>query len=254
MTTNDQSKPQVALIVGGGPGISASCARLFCANGMRVAIAARRPDKPELVSLAADYDVTNYRCDASDPESVGKLFGTVQVDLGTPTLVVHNIDGRMRDIFRKGVAEADPALVHEVLPARGEKGADNPESKPHRHMRGGVADLGHGCHHQQRLRGDHPDDHHQERADGDLKPDEVEGPFDIEHHRALGALGSFGRDDQVEQGQQSREADPLRQCCHRDRQHHHRAARRIGRIEVAEELGELADAVGGNQDDCFRSM
>lgn len=115
MTTNDQSKPQVALIVGGGPGISASCARLFCANGMRVAVAARRPDKPELASLAADYDVTNYRCDASDPESVGKLFGTVQVDLGTPTLVVHNIDGRMRDIFRKGIAEVDPGLVYEVM-------------------------------------------------------------------------------------------------------------------------------------------
>jgi len=38
----------VALIVGGGPGISASCARLFAANGMKVAIAARSPDKPVL--------------------------------------------------------------------------------------------------------------------------------------------------------------------------------------------------------------
>ena len=33
----------VALIVGGGPGISSSCARLFAKEGMRVAIAARNP-------------------------------------------------------------------------------------------------------------------------------------------------------------------------------------------------------------------
>lgn len=105
----------VALIVGGGPGISASCARLFCANGMRVAIAARNPDKAALTALAAELDVRNYGCDAADPDAVESLFKSVEADLGSPTLVVHNIDGRMRDIFRKGIAEADPALVQEVL-------------------------------------------------------------------------------------------------------------------------------------------
>ena len=39
---------EVALIVGGGPGVSASCARLFSHEGMKVAIAARNPDKPHL--------------------------------------------------------------------------------------------------------------------------------------------------------------------------------------------------------------
>ena len=43
---------EVALIVGGGPGISASCARLFADEGMRVAVAARNPDKPVLEKLA----------------------------------------------------------------------------------------------------------------------------------------------------------------------------------------------------------
>ncbi len=37
--------PEVALVVGSGPGISASCARLFSAQGMRVAVAARTPEK-----------------------------------------------------------------------------------------------------------------------------------------------------------------------------------------------------------------
>ena len=49
MTQSDQRDAQpsdqdVALIVGGGPGISSSCARLFAKNGMRVAIAARNAD------------------------------------------------------------------------------------------------------------------------------------------------------------------------------------------------------------------
>ena len=37
------SVQDVALIVGGGPGISSSCARLFAENGMRVGVAARNP-------------------------------------------------------------------------------------------------------------------------------------------------------------------------------------------------------------------
>ena len=39
---------EVALIVGGGPGVSASCARLFVAEGMKVAIAARSPEKESM--------------------------------------------------------------------------------------------------------------------------------------------------------------------------------------------------------------
>ena len=36
-------------------------------------------------------------------------------DLGPPRLVVHNIDGRTREIFRKSITEADPELVRQVL-------------------------------------------------------------------------------------------------------------------------------------------
>ena len=111
----DSTPAEVALIVGGGPGISASCARLFSRDGMRVAIAARSPDKQVLKDLAAEFGVRNYACDAADGEAVAGLFESVTADLGAPRLVVHNIDGRMRDIFRKRITEADPALVREVL-------------------------------------------------------------------------------------------------------------------------------------------
>ena len=109
------SKAEVALIVGGGPGISASCARLFAAEGMGVAVAARTPDKPVLMELEKDHGVRRYGCDAADPGAVAALFDSVSKDLGVPRLVVHNIDGRMRDIFRKSITDADPALVLEVL-------------------------------------------------------------------------------------------------------------------------------------------
>jgi NAD(P)-dependent dehydrogenase (short-subunit alcohol dehydrogenase family) len=106
---------EVALIVGGGPGISFSCARLFAKNGMRVGIAARNPDKPVLEQLEKGHGARLYGCDASDPLAVELLFQNVVRDLGAPTLVVHNIDGRVAGIFRKGIAEADPGMVLETL-------------------------------------------------------------------------------------------------------------------------------------------
>src|SRR6266436_1299335 len=102
------SKENVALIVGGGPGISSSCARLFAANGMSVGVAARNPDKSVLQNLEKTHDVRRYACDASEAAAVELLFQNVVRDLGTPTLVVHNIDGRVAGIFRKGITEAEP--------------------------------------------------------------------------------------------------------------------------------------------------
>jgi NAD(P)-dependent dehydrogenase (short-subunit alcohol dehydrogenase family) len=108
-------QPESALIVGGGPGISASCARLFAREGMRVAVAARDPDKPVLKQLDDTNAVARYRCDAADPASVNDLFGSVASDLGALKLVVHNIDGRVADIFRKEITEADPELALQTL-------------------------------------------------------------------------------------------------------------------------------------------
>ena len=106
---------EVALIVGGGPGISASCARLFAKSGMRVAVAARDPNKPVLLELEKAHGVRRYACDASAPAELEVLFESLGRDLGTPRLVVHNIDGRVAGIFRKTITEADPAMALETL-------------------------------------------------------------------------------------------------------------------------------------------
>ena len=106
---------EVALIVGGGPGVSASCARLFVAEGMKVAIAARSPEKESMQKLSKELGVLCIRCDASIPEEVSALFDEVKSKLGAPNLVVHNIDGRSPDIFRKTITEADPELALSTL-------------------------------------------------------------------------------------------------------------------------------------------
>jgi len=109
------SVQDVALIVGGGPGISSSCARLFAESGMRVGVAARNPEKAVLETLEKTLGVRRYACDATEPAAVAQLFANVVQDIGTPRLVVHNIDGRVPGIFRKSVIEADPVMAFETL-------------------------------------------------------------------------------------------------------------------------------------------
>jgi NAD(P)-dependent dehydrogenase (short-subunit alcohol dehydrogenase family) len=115
MTNPETPVQDVALIVGGGPGISASCARLFANEGMRVAVAARTPDKPVLQALEKSHGVRRYACDASDPAAVELLFDSVAGELGEPTLVVHNIDGRVAGIFRKPLAEVEPGMAFDTV-------------------------------------------------------------------------------------------------------------------------------------------
>ncbi|MEM7078318.1 MAG: SDR family oxidoreductase [Pseudomonadota bacterium] len=112
---NEDLSGQVALIIGGGPGISASCARLFADQGMQVAVAARNPDKTVLQKLSETHGTERFACDAADPEGVAALFDNVSAKLGTPKLVVHNIDGRVPEIFRKGITEAEPEVVLNTL-------------------------------------------------------------------------------------------------------------------------------------------
>jgi NAD(P)-dependent dehydrogenase (short-subunit alcohol dehydrogenase family) len=127
------NKDQVALIVGGGPGVSASCAKLFASVGMKVAVAARTPTKPVLQvslepvrnheslliyrfqALVAETGCRLYTCDASNPAAVKDLFVSVTKDLGTPDLVVHNIDGRPLNSLRVDFPQVDPANVLETL-------------------------------------------------------------------------------------------------------------------------------------------
>src|SRR3979490_1262477 len=86
-----------ALIVGAGEGISASLARLFAKEGLRVALAARRTEK--LGALCSDTGARAFPCNAADPDEIERLFGAVERDLASPDVVVYNASARARGAF-----------------------------------------------------------------------------------------------------------------------------------------------------------
>lgn len=104
------AKQETALIVGAGRGLSASLARLFAAEGMRVALAARNTEK--LSGLAAGTGAKAYVCDAADPASVDALFESVTADIGAPDIVVYNASNRGG---RGPVTTLDPEAVRNAL-------------------------------------------------------------------------------------------------------------------------------------------
>jgi len=103
------AQQEIALIVGSGPGLSASLARLFKTEGMRVALAARNVEK--LDGLIKEIDGRAYTCDASNPTDVKNLFQSVNQDLGDPNLVVYNASGRVRG----PITELDPDAVRQTI-------------------------------------------------------------------------------------------------------------------------------------------
>lgn len=100
---------ETALIVGAGSGLSAALARLFAKEGMRVALAARRPDK--LAPLVAETGARAYGCDASRHEEVARLFAALAAELGAPDLVVYNPSYRSRG----AITELEPGEVLQSL-------------------------------------------------------------------------------------------------------------------------------------------
>ncbi len=99
-----------ALIVGAGDGLSASLARLFAAEGIRVGLAARNVDK--LGDLAAGIGAATATCDASDADQVETLFATMDERLGgPPDIVVYNASARSRG----HLIELDPPAVAKAL-------------------------------------------------------------------------------------------------------------------------------------------
>jgi NAD(P)-dependent dehydrogenase (short-subunit alcohol dehydrogenase family) len=100
---------ETALIVGAGRGLSASLARLFAAEGLRVALAAR--DAEKLSPLCAETGAKAFACDAVDPDQVARLFSAVEAAIGAPDVVVYNASARARG----PVAELVPAEVERAI-------------------------------------------------------------------------------------------------------------------------------------------
>lgn len=100
---------KTALIVGAGPGISASLTRALRREGLAVAMAARDPGK--LDGLVRETGAVPFAVDAADPASVETLFGAVDAQIGPPDLVVYNPSRRVPG----ALADLDPEAVREAL-------------------------------------------------------------------------------------------------------------------------------------------
>jgi NAD(P)-dependent dehydrogenase (short-subunit alcohol dehydrogenase family) len=98
-----------ALIVGAGEGISASFARLVAANGFKVALVARRPEK--LADLAGELGASTHACDVVDAGQVARLFDELDRQVGALDVVLYNPSYRTRG----PLIELDPAEVETSL-------------------------------------------------------------------------------------------------------------------------------------------
>src|ERR1700736_4525671 len=78
----EKPKYRSALIVGTGPGLSASLARLFAREGLAVSLAARQTDK--LAALAKETGAEVHACNAAAQKEVAGLFAALDVGGRTP--------------------------------------------------------------------------------------------------------------------------------------------------------------------------
>jgi NAD(P)-dependent dehydrogenase (short-subunit alcohol dehydrogenase family) len=109
-------QPETALIVGAGSGLSASLARLFAKEGMRVALAAR--DTAKLASLVKETGAFAIACDAAEAEQVEAMFSAVEAKWGVPDLVVYNAGYRVRG----PLVSLDPKEVERTIRVTGYAG------------------------------------------------------------------------------------------------------------------------------------
>ena len=99
---------EVVLIVGVGPGLSSSIARLCASRKMKVILAARNIEKLE--NLKKEIDAITISCDASDIKSVRNLFKEID-KIGVPNLVIYNPSMRVKG----SITEIDAILVQNAI-------------------------------------------------------------------------------------------------------------------------------------------
>ena len=105
----DDFQPASALVVGAGSGLSASLARAFAREGLKVSLAARNTEK--LTALCAETGAEAFACDVSDAGQVKALCARLDDGRGAPDVVVYNPSYRVRGPF----TELDPAEIEKTL-------------------------------------------------------------------------------------------------------------------------------------------
>jgi NAD(P)-dependent dehydrogenase (short-subunit alcohol dehydrogenase family) len=98
-----------ALIIGAGPGISASVARALVAEGVKIGLAGR--DVEKLAPLAKATGAETFRADATDADAVAALFDHMEGKLGPLEVVLYNAAARVPG----AIIDLDPKDVERVI-------------------------------------------------------------------------------------------------------------------------------------------
>ena len=98
-----------ALIVGAGPGISASLARRLSKLGLLVGLAAR--DVEKLKPLAEESAAAVFAVDACQPDAVAQLFLDMERQVAEPDVVIYNASARVPG----PLSSVDPAAVEKAI-------------------------------------------------------------------------------------------------------------------------------------------
>ena len=91
------------LIVGAGPGLGSSLARLCASKSMKVVLASRNFEK--LKDLKKEIEAETLVCDVSNVKDVSNLFKQTDKLIGIPNLVIYNASSRPK---KSSVVELDP--------------------------------------------------------------------------------------------------------------------------------------------------
>ncbi|MEZ2388511.1 SDR family oxidoreductase [bacterium RCC_150] len=115
MSETSPIQPRVAVVTGAGSGIGRAVARLFLAEGYRVALAGRR--EAQLRETAGDHPgALVVPCDVSVPDDVARLFGAVRQRWGRVDVLFNNagIFGPSGGVDEISVADWEATLAVNV--------------------------------------------------------------------------------------------------------------------------------------------
>tara|TARA_Y100000590_G_C15306186_1_gene858316 strand:- start:22 stop:699 length:678 start_codon:yes stop_codon:yes gene_type:complete len=104
-----KNKGKSVLIIGAGSGLSASLARLFSKQNMKIVLSSRNINK--LNNLKSEINAETIKCDSSCIEEVYNLFQKTDQIIGIPDLVIYNPSARIRG----NISELNPTDTQKAI-------------------------------------------------------------------------------------------------------------------------------------------
>ena len=98
-----------ALVIGAGPGISASFARALTHVGVKVGLASRNAEN--VAAIASEIGAETMSADATDPAAVARLFDEMERKLGPLDVVLYNAAARVPG----AITEIEPSDVERAI-------------------------------------------------------------------------------------------------------------------------------------------